>query len=352
VSRRTTPARFCGVLLATCALALAASPVAAFAATASKPPTITVVAVGDIMFSGSSGRLVSSKGPKAPFTSTRRILSGADVTVGNLETPLSRRGAPVAGKSFTFRGTPRAAKGLRWAGFDFLSLANNHARDYGSVALKDTVRTLDSVGIAHAGAGKNRRAAWKPAIIERNGATIAFLGFSQIGPSNFSATSSRAGTAYTMNRSAVNRAIRRASKPADYVIVSFHWGVEKDYRANARQIADGRAAIRSGADLVLSHHPHVIQGVEFYRKGLIAYSLGNFVFSPGSVQGRDSMILRLTLSPKGVSKVSAVPVRISSGRPVVQKGAEAKRIIRIIKRTSAARGTRVSRSGSVAKLKP
>ncbi len=334
------------------ALGFAVAPVAASAVTASTPPTITVAAVGDIMFSGSAGRLVSAKGPKAPFTSTAKILRSADVTVGNLETALSRRGAPVRGKTFTFRGTPRAATGLKWAGFDFLSLANNHARDYGATALRDTIRTLDSAGIAHAGAGKNRKAAWKPAIIERNGATIAFLGFSQIGPGNFAATSSRSGTAYTMNRTAVNRAIKAAGKKADYVIVSFHWGIEKDYSANARQVADGRAAIRSGADLVLSHHPHVIQGVEFYKRGLIAYSLGNFVFSPGSTQGRDSMILRLTLSPKGVSKVSAVPVRINSGRPVVQKGAGAKRIIRIVKSTSKARGTRVTRSGSIAKLKP
>lgn len=318
----------------------------------SSPPTITVAAVGDIMFSGSAGRLVSAKGPKAPFTSTRKILKAADVTVGNLETSLSKRGRPVPGKAFNFRGTPRAVSGLTYAGFDFLSLANNHARDYGSVALNDTIKYLDAAEIAHAGAGKNRKAAWKPAIIERNGATIAFLGFSQIGPSNFAATSSRSGTAYTMNRTAVNKAIKAASKKADYVIVSFHWGVEKDFSANSRQIADGRAAVRSGADLVLSHHPHVIQGVEFYKKGLIAYSLGNFVFSPGSQMGRDSMILRATLSPKGVAKVTAVPVRINSGRPVVQEGSSAKRIIGIVKRTSKAHGTKVTRSGNIAKLKP
>lgn len=352
---RAMKVRCVWLLAAAAALGLAlASPAYAAEAgvAASSPPTITVAAVGDIHFSGSVARLVSAKGPKAPFSSTRKILKAADVTVGNLETSLSKRGRPVPGKTFTFRGTPRAVKGLTYAGFDFLSLANNHARDYGSVALKDTIRYLDKAGIGHAGAGKSKKAAWKPAIIERNGAKIAFLGFSQIGPSSFRATSSRSGTAYTMNRKAVNKAIKAASKKADYVIVSFHWGIEKDYSANRRQVADGRAAIRSGADLVLSHHPHVIQGVEFYKKGLIAYSLGNFVFSPGSQMGRDSMILRLTLSPKGVSKVTAVPARITNGRPVVQKGASAKRIIRIIKKTSKARGTKVTRSGNIAKLKP
>lgn len=349
-----TSRTWCTVLV-TSALLLAGMPAGALATTPSDPtapPPVTVAAVGDMMFSSAPGRLVSAHGPKAPFRSTAKILRGADVAVGNLETALSRRGAPVPGKTFTFRGTPKAAQGMAWAGFDFVSLANNHARDYGSTALKDTIKTLDKAKIAHAGAGKNRKAAWKPAIIERNGAKIAFLGFSQIGPSNFAATSSRRGTAYTMNRAAVSKAIKAASKKADYVIVSFHWGVEKDFSANARQIADGRSAVRAGADLVLSHHPHVIQGVEFYKKGLIAYSLGNFVFSPGSQMGRDSMVLRMTLGPDGVSKVSAVPVRINSGKPVVQKGASAKRIIGIIKKTSRGRGTKVTRSGSIAKLRP
>jgi len=334
-------------------LAASAPAVAHAAGAVSATPTITVVAVGDIMFSSAPGRLVSAKGPNAPFVPTAKILRDADVTVGNLETSLSTRGAPAGGKEFTFRGSPRAAKGLKRAGFDLLSLANNHTRDYGAGALMDTVRVLDAAGIGHAGAGASRSAAWKPAIIERNGAKIAFLGFSQITPGAFAATSSRPGTAYTMNRSAVRKAIRSASKQADYVIVSFHWGKELDYSANGRQVAYGRAAVRAGADLVLSHHPHVIQGVEFYRKGLIAYSLGNFVFSPGSAQGRDSMILRMQLSPRGVSRVSAVPVRIGAGgRPTAQKGRSAKRIISIVRRTSKARGTKVRQSGSIAKLAP
>jgi len=335
---------------------LCGAPPAALAWTASSettpPPSVTVAAVGDIHFSGSVARLVSSKGPKAPFRSTAKILRAADVTVGNLETALSRRGRAVPGKTFTFRGTPRAAKGLAYAGFDFLGLANNHARDFGSVALRDTIRHLDKAGIAHAGAGKNRKAAFRPAIVERNGARIAFLAFSQIGPSSFRATSSRSGTAYTMSRTRVRRVIRAAAKQADYVIVSFHWGVERDYYPASRQVAFGRLAIRSGADVVLSHHPHVIQGVEYYRRGLIAYSLGNFVFSPGSEMGRDSMILRLTLGPDGVSRVTGVPCYISGGKPRVQHGSSAKRIIRIMKRTSKARGTRVTRSGSIARFAP
>ncbi len=347
--------RFCCAIAVVACFAAAVTPAVAHATTTpteTAPPTITVAAVGDIHFSGSVARLVSSQGPKAPFSSTAKILRGADVTVGNLETALSGRGSAVPGKTFTFRGTPRAVRGLKYAGFDFLDLANNHARDYGSLALKDTIRTLDKAGIAHAGAGKDRKAAFKPAIIERNGAKIAYLAFSQIGPSSFLATPSRSGTAYTMSSTTAQRAIKRAAKDADYVIVSFHWGIERSYYPTSRQVSFGRMAVRSGADLVLSHHPHVVQGVEYYKKGLIAYSLGNFVFSPGSSMGRDSMILRVTLGPKGPTEVTAVPCYIANGRPKVVKGESAKRIIRIMKRTSNARGTKVTRSGSIARFKP
>ena len=301
----------------------------AFAATAfaettpTVPATITVTAVGDMTFSSSVGGLVSRKGPNAPFAAVRRYLTGADVTVGNLETPLSRRGRAVPGKAFTFRGSPRVTQGLTWAGFDLIGQGNNHARDFGPLALRDTINNLNRAGIAHAGAGVNRSSAFRPAIIERNGVRIAYLSYSQIGPSNFAATTSRSGTAYTTNLSGVKRQIAAAHARADYVIVSFHWGVERSYRPTSSQVRFGRSAIDAGADAVLSHHPHVIQGVEYYRGKLIAYSLGNFVFSPGSAAGHDTMILTMRLSPSGVSDVRARAMFIDgAGRPTLCKGTE------------------------------
>jgi poly-gamma-glutamate capsule biosynthesis protein CapA/YwtB (metallophosphatase superfamily) len=316
-------------------------------------PTITVTAVGDLAFDGAPKRLIRAQGGTAPFTAVASRLRGADVTVGNLECPLSKRGRAVPNKEFTFQGDPRAVQGLKSAGFDLLSLANNHARDYGGTALLDTFANLRSAGLAWAGAGADRAAAWRPAIIERAGAKIAFLGFSEIGPGSFAATGKRSGTAYVSSIAAVVKAIKAAHSKADYVIVSFHWGVEKSYTPTSRQVSDGRAAIRAGADLVLSEHPHVVQGVEFYRRGLIAYSLGNFVFSPGSAAGRDSVILHATLTPKGVTRVSVEPVHIgSNGRPTPQKGATARRILGIVKKTSSRRGTRVAVSGTIARLMP
>jgi poly-gamma-glutamate synthesis protein (capsule biosynthesis protein) len=328
----------------------------AFVAALSAPalaetPTITVTAVGDMCFSSSVGGLVSAKGPNAPFAAARPYLTGADVTLGNLETPLSRRGSAVKGKTYTFRGNPSVARGLSWAGFDLIGQGNNHARDYGPVALRDTIGVLDKAGLAHAGAGANRSAAFRPAIIERNGAKIAYLSYSQIGPANFVATNSSPGTAYTMNLSTVKSQVAAAKKQADYVIVSFHWGVERKYNPTSTQVRFGRGAIDAGADAVLSHHPHVIQGVEYYKGKLIAYSLGNFVFSPGSTPAHDTMILSMKLSPSGTSDVTARAMFIdSAGRPTVAKGANAARINAVIARTSRGRGTTTNVSDGVVLL--
>ena len=183
--------------------------------------------------------------------------------------------------------------------------------------------------------------------LDRRGARIAYLSFSQIGPSAFAATSSHPGTAYTLDYAAVMAAIRAADKLADYTIVSFHWGIEKQYTPTSRQVIYGRNAVLSGADMVLSHHPHVIEGVEYYRGKLIAYSLGNFVFSPGSTAGRDSIILHAVLGPTGVSQVRLDPVWIGyNGRPVMQTGTAAGRILGTASWTSRAVGSRAWRVGN------
>ena len=297
----------------------AAAPSLSLASTvATPPPNVTVAAVGDMLFDIAPRRLIAAKGGKAPLAYVAKPLRSADLTIGNLENPLSNRGKAVGGKPahLIFEGDPRAVKGLVASGFDVVALANNHMMDHRKIALRDTLRTLDRAGIAHAGAGMNTKAAWKPAIVERNGARIAYLSFTDNVPSGFTPGKHRPGVAIGRNMTKVKRAIRSAKKDADYVVVSFHWGVEQSYTANSQQIRDAHAAVRAGADMVLSHHPHVVQGFEFYRGSLIAYSLGNFVFPYKTVEGRKSVILNATLTPAGVTGASVTPVYLGNyGRP-------------------------------------
>lgn len=320
----------------------------------SAPATVTVSAVGDMIFDRKVGALVASSGGLAPLRHVAGLLERADITVGNLESPLSSGGTPNTAKDVIFRGDPRGIEGLKASGFDFLSLANNHVLDYGPAALEDTVALLDGAGIGYAGAGSDRTEAWKPAVRRVRGASVAFLSFSHILPAGFVATDSRAGLAAGRgNMEAVAEAIRAANEEYDYVLVSFHWGVEYEDYANGDQVRDARTAIDAGADMVLSHHPHVIQGIEFYGNGLIAYSTGDFVFDHYSRKTGEAFILDAELGPAGVSNVVCTPVYLDThGAPDVVTGDEATVILERLKAISSPHGTSVEIENDIARVIP
>jgi hypothetical protein len=318
-------------------------------------PTITVIGVGDLLFDLSPRTLIAKQGGRAPLAKVETLLADADVTIGNLEGPLSNRGTHVGGKTpdHIFEGDPRAVEGLTASGFDFLALANNHIMDHGGIALQDTIEVLNTAGIAYAGAGMNTADAWRPAVIERNGKKIAYLSFSQIVPGGFTPSDTRPGMAVARDMAKVASAIRAAKQQADYVIVSYHWGVEQNYAMNSAQIRDARRSVDAGADMVLSHHPHVMQGIEFYKGRLIAYSLGDFIFPYKTVEGRKSIILKASLGPGGVTDVTAVPVYMGDyGRPSPQTGSSAKGILGKLRDISAPRGTQVVIEGDMARISP
>lgn len=320
----------------------------------SRPETISVAAVGDMIFDRNVKDLVRAEGGTAPLSDVAAELAKADVAVGNLESVLSERGEPAEGKDTTFQGHPDAIEGLTDAGFDFLSVSNNHTMDYGPDALKDSLTSLDIAGIAHAGAGMDQKAAWKPATYERDGAKTGYLAFSHIVPEGFIALPDRPGMASGLkDRERTMNAIKAAKKTHDYVLVSFHWGVEYEDYSNDQQQQWARDAIDAGADMVLAHHPHVIQGVEFYKNGLIAYSLGDFVFDHYSRKTGEAFILNAQLGPDGVSDVRAVPVYLDgNGKPEYVDGDEADVILKRLRSISEPHGTTTKIADNEARLLP
>lgn len=329
---------FLFIMCASVALTLSFFPMRAFAA-----EPITINAVGDICFTGGHGQSLGK--PSVLLSKVAPTLRTSDITFGNLETSLSNRGSKWA-KTYSFRGPVSAGPALGKAGFDVVSLANNHSLDYGRSAFSDTLATVRRGGVVPVGAGKNKAQAWEPKIITRNGQKVAFLAFSEITPGAFAASSQHSGTAYTQSIGSIVKAVKSANKKADYVVVSMHWGVEKKYDANARQKSEAHALINAGADVVLGHHPHRIQGIEYYRGKLIAYSLGNFVFSAASTGSTDTYILSLTLGNGKVINASARPVVIVSGQPRVTSlsSTSGKRIVKVLTQKSKARKTHVTQT--------
>lgn len=260
------------------------------------------------MLSGSGSATFQRRGFAYPFAATAAELHKGDILVGNLEAPIARRGTEFTDKQFRFRTPPKTAAALREAGFDVVTLANNHIMDFGVTALHETLAHLDKAGVAHTGAGESLATARQEAVITVGEKRVAFLAYSLTLPAEFYATPNSPGTVPGYLRYFMED-IPRARAGADHVVVSFHWGSERTAVPHPYQVAAARAAIDAGADAVIGHHPHVLQGIEWYKQGIILYSLGNFAFGTTSRTSDRSVIARITLG-SGVKEVELVPVNV------------------------------------------
>jgi poly-gamma-glutamate synthesis protein (capsule biosynthesis protein) len=282
---------------------------------------VSLDAVGDVTFGEQVGPAIASHGGAYPWAFIGSTLRRADITVGNLETAVTTRGT-AAVKEFTFRGAPAALVPMHdVAGFDVLTLANNHTVDYGREALLDTVKAVHAAGIQTIGAGPNDLQARRPAIVEAGGLKVALLGYSDVNPAGFNATSTSPGTAKA-DVAAITTDVHAALRRADVAVCFFHWGVELHPQPNSRQQQFAAACLNAGAKLVLGAHPHVLGGVATPAPHtLVAWTLGNFVFPSGSVTGRTA-ILHVALGTDGVRGYRLVPVRIDGFRPRLVRAAQ------------------------------
>jgi len=299
-----------------------------------KIPLISIAAVGDIMVGNHTAYYIKKYGTDYPFDSTRAIISSAHIGFGNLEAPFTTGGTKFE-KKFNFKVPPEHAIGLVNAGFDVVNLANNHMLDYGIEGLESTLAILDSIGLAHCGAGMTREQAQQPAILTRNGYRIAFLGYSMTFPEEFWATHRHGGTSYPYR---IKKDIQHSDSLADFVVVTFHWGREGMNYPREYQKVFAHQAIDYGADLVLGHHPHVLQGLEIYKNRLIAYSLGNFSFSSYSRKATESMILHARLTDTGLLFARIVPISVNNlaiaFQPRLLRGAAADSVIAHVRQYS------------------
>lgn len=313
------------------------------------PPPVIIDAVGDVMLGWRVNALVQTVDPAAPFAQVRAVLERADAVVGNLECSLSDRGVPTkaktpkdlkARKEFLLRGSPGAALGLAQSGFAAMTLANNHTFDYGPDALDDTLTALHDNGVATAGAGDDAAEAWAPAFFERRGTRFALIGLSSIIPRGYAAGKQTPGIAPGRDTATgdvtaaylklLGHAIRVARMQADVVIVYEHWGMELVSAPSADEQRLAHAAIDDGATLVFGAHPHVLGPLERYGHGLIAYSLGNFVFDTHPGVQTHSAILEVTLRDGVVASWRAVPVSLQGGVPVPADAAIAAEVGRVL----------------------
>lgn len=281
------------------------------------PAVIHLAAVGDIMLDRGLGYNLSQGRLAYPFAKVADRLQAADITVGNLESALGTVGEP-APKSYPFRAPPEAAQALALGGFDVVSLANNHGMDYGPEALLQALELLKAANVQPIGAGANRAEARAPYITTVNGLTVALLGYvnvpvearSAFDVAVWDATETTPGLAWGEPES-VAADVTAVSQQVDLVVVVLHSGFEYIEEPGEKQAAIARAAIDAGADLVIGHHAHILQGIEYYHGGVIVYGLGNFAFE---IDGDpNTAILNVWLDKNGVRELELVPAIIQFG---------------------------------------
>lgn len=277
------------------------------------PPTLTLSFVGDIMLASGVGRVAAAQGSPHLFSGVRQVLLADDLTIGNLECAVATVGTPEEDKQYTFRADPAVLPGMKASGVDAVSLANNHALDYGREALVQTFTHLQQAGIPFAGAGVNADAAYRPVIIPVKGRRVALVAASRVLPATaWYATANRSGLAAAYDPTRLLQEVRTVRKGADLVVVYLHWGKERMTTPLAYQRTLGQRCIEAGADLVIGSHPHVLQGFEYYQGKLIAYSLGNFVFTDSA---KATAILQTTFSGNTLQRATVLPCRIADYRP-------------------------------------
>jgi poly-gamma-glutamate synthesis protein (capsule biosynthesis protein) len=301
---------------------------------------ITLMALGDIWLARLVAYEINRNGPRHPFARIASYLRPADIVFGNLESPISTRGSPEKNKDVVDRAAPGSLEGLVHAGIGVVSLANNHIMDYGPQALQDTLQLLDDRGIGHLGAGMTRDEADRPLVLAKGGITISFHAYlcwgeaarRPIGPKGW-------------NRARVAEELRLARRQADLVIAALHGGSVFQDHPTLRMIKQAHWAANHGADVVIGHHPHVIQGIERYKGSLIAYSLGNFLFDNyqhelADERTRQGLILELDIRKTGSPcyEYRPIPVRITDQLQVevIPEGEDREAILRRLDRLSSA----------------
>ena len=297
------------------------------------PQTFTITVGGDTTLGSTDDlrkredcfeNVVQEKGYGWFFSGLLPLFSSDDMTLINFEGTLTENDLKTE-KKFNFKGPAAYTDILTLGSVEAANIANNHIIDYGEEGKADTIANLKAAGITVSGGGEL-------GIFEKNGVKVGMTGYS---------------FPYTNGKKDISRdvaALREAG--CQIVIASFHWGSEyrEDFTADQRNI--GRAAIRAGADIVVGHHPHIVQGIEAYEDTYILYSLGNLVFG-GNVDpdDRDALAVRMTFTVyedhADAPEITLVPLRLTEledgtdYRPVMAQGEEAERIInRILRRSS------------------
>ncbi|MFH1825261.1 MAG: CapA family protein [Candidatus Firestonebacteria bacterium] len=300
--------------------------------------TLSLIAVGDIMLGRYVDVVLEKKPPVYPYEKVKSIISSADITFGNLECSLARdpsKEKPIL-TGYVFKASSDYSDGLKEAGFDILSLANNHSKGGGKGTIVKTIDVLNKKGIVTVGAGENLDKARELKIIKVDNIKVVFIASTLVCPEIYLAKEDESGV-YKSDENLILEDVKKAKQISSIVIVSLHWGEEKEFTPTNSQRDLAHKIIDNGCDLIIGHHPHVLQGLEIYKGKLIVYSLGNFIFDKTKETSKTnkSIILKCFFNKDtlSINKVEIFPVVLRYDRffPELAEGNDKDEIISLIR---------------------
>lgn len=304
-----------------------------YAKEATNEDFITISFAGDILFDPNYSVMATlqqngghiSNGIKPDVIAE---MESADIMMINNEFPYTDRGTPVQGKKFTFRASPSSVSYLQDLGVDIVSLANNHAYDYGEQGFVDTLQTLKDARIPYVGAGMNEEEALQPVYYIINNMKIAFVSATQIEkgdyPDTKGATKEAPGVFRCWNPEKLLQVVAEAKENSDFVIVYIHWGTENQEGTDWAQDEQAPQIAAAGADLIIGNHPHLLQKIDVINTTPVIYSLGNFWFNSKTI---DTGIVKVTIDREGLQSFQFIPCLQSSCKTTLLTGEEKNRVL-------------------------
>lgn len=263
------------------------------------------------------------------------IMQSADILMLNNEFTYTNRGEPTPGKTFTFRSKPENAFLLFDLGVDIVSLANNHAYDYGEISMLDTLEVLNLLQMPYVGAGRNLEEAEDAVYFLANDMIIGYLSATQIerndNPDTKAATETSAGVFRALNPKRLEERIAEAKQHCDYLVVYIHWGTESVNQPDWLQMETAPKLAAAGADLVIGDHPHVLQGITYSGTTPIFYSMGNYWFNSKTVY---TGLTQVVLTKESVESVQFIPALQSGSTTRLLDGGEKAEVLQMMRSLS------------------
>ncbi|MDE7276863.1 MAG: CapA family protein, partial [Lachnospiraceae bacterium] len=301
---------------------------------------VTITFAGDILFDPNysvMAKLLQNGGDIGNGIEPELIgeMQSADIMMLNNEFAYSDRGTPTPEKQFTFRARPDSVSYLTELGVDIVSLANNHAYDYGEQALLDSMQILREEGIPYVGAGVNIEEASAPVYFIINDMKIAFISATQIerldNPDTKGATETSPGVFRCFNGERLLQTVAAAKEESDFVIVYVHWGTENQEETDWAQNKQAPELVQAGADLIIGDHPHILQKIDIIDGVPVIYSLGNFWFNSKPL---DTGMVKVTISSEGLQSFQFIPCIQNNCKTSLLEGEEKARVLGEMRRMS------------------